>query len=127
MKICVKPDCANAPKKERIRELTIAFSQGDIPGILEKVSDDIKLTMVGEAEFTGKKELKIFVDAMNRQKMDELKIEKIITHGKEGSVLGYMIMSGGRKYAFADFYDFKSAGDHLVKKMTSFVIEINPG
>ena len=40
-KITVNADCGNAPKKQILLDLNIAYARADIDAILENLSDDI--------------------------------------------------------------------------------------
>ena len=61
---------------------------------------------------------------MKSEKVSELVLEQILSHGKEGAVNGIMKMQDGKKYAFSDLYVFQGAKGTKIKTMTSYVIGI---
>lgn len=54
-KLTIHADCGNAPEKLLLRNLNIAFAQGDVEGILGHFSDDIRWQIVGEADFVARR------------------------------------------------------------------------
>ncbi|MEX2380639.1 MAG: nuclear transport factor 2 family protein [Vicingaceae bacterium] len=127
MKVNCKEDCGNAPLKEMIRDFNIAFGQGDVESIAEKLTDDMVWEMMGEHKFVGKEKVVEELEKMKEYTASELSIDHIITHGKAASCNGSFIMKeGGAKYAFCDVYDFDKSGKNArIKKMISFGIKIN--
>ena len=123
-KIKVGPDCGNSPKKEFLKQLNIAFSNGDSDFLIQSVTDKIIWNIIGDKKVDGIKNFAKELEIMKSQKVSELIVEKILTHGKEGAVSGIMKMSNGKKYAFSDFYEFSGAKGEKIKSMTSYIIEI---
>ena len=62
------------------------------------------------------------LEKMQSVKASELRIDQILSHGKEGATNGMMIMENGKQYAFSDFYVFQSAKDE--KTITSYCIKL---
>ena len=122
-KITVKPDCGNAPKKEFIKDLNIAFATGDAGFVIDQVSDDIVWNIHGDKNIQGKDQFTKEMNAMKDYVADEVVLHSIITHGAEAAANGEMKM-GGKIYAFCDVYRFTSAGSTTIKEMNSYVIEI---
>jgi hypothetical protein len=123
MKLSIKPDCGNAPKKGFIKNLNIAFAMNDIPFLMNSVSNDIQWKLVGESLIEGKEKFEIALNEMQVTKIAELTIERILTHGKEGAAGGVIKTEDGRIYEFADFYTFSGAKGTKVNSITSFVIQ----
>ena len=116
--------CGNAPKKEFLRDVNIAFAEGNVAFIKASVADDIIWNMIGDKCIKGKSEFSAVLHDMKATKTEELIINSIITHGKEGAVNGEMLLENGEKFAFCDVYEFSSAKRDSLKKITSYVIEI---
>lgn len=123
-KIISSPNCGNSPKMEFIKQFNIAFAKGDMDFIRESVTDDIVLSLVGDKKIVGIKSFTEELEKMKTMKVKELKIEQILSHGKEGAANGILKMQDGKSYAFADFYAFQGAKNVKIKMLTSYVIGI---
>lgn len=123
-KIVSSPNCGNSPKMEFLKEFNSAFAKGDVEYITESVTDEIVWNIVGDRIIEGKEEFAEVLEKMKSGKATELRIEQIISHGKEGAASGTMKMQNGKTYAFSDFYKFAGAKGVKIKAITSFVIEI---
>lgn len=123
-KIVSKSNCGNSPKMEFIKEFNIAFAEGNVKFLRENIADEIVWNIIGERKTVGRKEFEKAIDKMKNKKMAELQLEQILTHGKEGAANGLMKMQNGKKYAFADFYIFKSTKNTEIVSLTSHVIEV---
>lgn len=123
-KITLTIDCGNAPKKEFIKKINIAFAKGNSDFLLESVTDGIVWNIIGDKKIEGKEKLREELKDMKAQKASELILDRILTHGKEGAASGSVKMQNGKNYAFSDFYEFNGAKATKLKSITSFVIEI---
>ncbi|EAZ80180.1 nuclear transport factor 2 family protein [Algoriphagus machipongonensis] len=123
-KIISSPDCGNSPKMAFLKEFNIAFVEGEIPFLVDSVTEDIVWNLVGDKEIKGKENFAQELENMKTEKVLELKIEQILSHGKEGAIHGILKMQSGKKYAFSDFYRFKGAKGDKIKSITSYVIII---
>lgn len=124
VKIAVSEDCGNSPKKLFLKQLNIAFAEGDIAFITDSVSDDISWSMVGDEQIQGKSDFVDVLEHIKNNKAAELIISKIITHGKDGAVNSEIIMEDGKKYAYCYVYEFSGAKGTSIKSIVSYVIEI---
>lgn len=124
IKITVSADCGNAPKKEFLKAINIAFAKGNSDFLTESVTDKIVWNIIGDKKIEGKEDFTEELEKMKTKKASELILDRIITHGKEGAVSGIMKMQSGKKYAFSDFYEFSGAKGAKVKSITSYVIRI---
>ncbi len=124
VKINIEADCGNSPKKEFLKDFNIAFAEGNLSFISENITDDVIWVMVGDKRIEGKDAFMNELEQMKDSKVTELTVDKIITHGKEGSANGEIVMSDGNTYAFSDVYEFKSAKGNSLKSITSFVIKV---
>lgn len=124
IKITVDADCGNAPKKEFLKELNIAFAKGNSNFLAECVTDHIIWNIVGDKKIEGKEKFIEELEKMKSKKASELILDRILTHGKEGAVSGIIRMQNGENYAFSDFYEFSGAKGVKVKSITSYVIGI---
>lgn len=123
MKLNIKTDCGNAPKREFIKNLTIAFASYDLDEVMPHLSDQIQWTLVGDETIVGKERFRSELEKMRGNKAVELSIHQIITHGREASIQGEMVMQNKHVFSFADFYEFTSASGKMVKAITSYVIK----
>lgn len=124
VKINIEADCGNSPKREFLKDFNIAFAEGNLAFIAENITDNIIWTMIGDKQIEGKDAFLDEFEQMNQQKTAELTVSKIITHGREGSANGKIVMSDGKTYAFSDVYEFQSAKGNSIKSITSYVIKV---
>ncbi|EIJ40502.1 hypothetical protein JoomaDRAFT_3564 [Galbibacter orientalis DSM 19592] len=123
-KIISTPNCGNSPKMQFIKEFNIAFAKGDVAFIIESIADNIVWDIISSKKIEGKEN---FVKALNKMKSiqtTELKLEQILSHGKQAAANGIITLESGKKYAFSDFYLFKSAKGAQIQSLTSYVIEV---
>lgn len=123
-KITVSVDCKNAPKKEFLKEINVAFAKGNSEFLAECVTDKIVWNIIGEKKIEGKEKFTEELQKMKAEIASELILDRILTHGKAGAVSGIIKMQNGKKYAFSDFYEFSGAKIVKVKSITSYVIGI---
>lgn len=123
-KITVSADCGNAPKKEFLKEINIAFAKGNSGFLIDSVTDYIVWNIIGDKKIEGKEKFSEELEKMKKKKASELRLDRILTHGKEGAVSGIIEMQDGKKYAFSDFYEFSGAKGAKVKSIISYVIGI---
>lgn len=122
-KITVNTDCGNAPKREFLKEFNSAFAKGNVEFLIESVADDVVWEQVGDKRISGKEQFAAALEKMKQEKVAELILEQILSHGKEGAANGVIRMQDGRVYAFSDFYRFNSAKGAKLKTITSYLIE----
>ncbi len=124
-RIIVSEDCGNSPKNIFIEKITVAFAKRDVRFILGNVTDDIHWNIVGDDLIEGKADFAKELERMKNEKIAELTIRHIATHGKAGAVDGTVILEDGKTRAFCDVYEFHGAKATAVKEITSYVIDIN--
>ncbi|WP_230981369.1 nuclear transport factor 2 family protein [Echinicola salinicaeni] len=107
-----------------LKAFNIALANGNRDFILESVSEEIVWDIVGDKKITGKENFESELPSLKTNKVTELVLHQILSHGKEGAVNGMMKMQNGKQYAFSDFYQFSSAKGKIIKAMTSYIIEI---
>lgn len=123
-KIISTPNCGNSPKMEFLKEFNIAFANGDLKFLKEKVTEEIEWILVGEKNIRGKESFIAELEKLSSGKTEELKIEQLLSHGKEGAANGIMKKQNGKTYAFSNFYKFSNAKGEKLKSITSYTIEI---
>lgn len=125
-KITYPDDCGNSPKKIFLRDFNIAFVKSDVDFILDSITDDVYWDQVGEDNLNGKEAFANILTHMQDNKIVELHIQNIITHGNVGSLNGTMTMENRKTYAFCDVYEFASSRNNLkIKALTSYIIDIS--
>ncbi len=123
-KITSNPNCGNSPKMEFIKQFNIAFAKGNVEFLNESVTDEIVWNIIGDKKIMGKENFMEELEKMKTEKTNELILDQILSHGKEGAANGIMKMQNGKKYAFSDFYKFYNTKGAKVKSITSYAIEI---
>ncbi len=110
--------------QELLEQFNKAFARNDTEFVVSHVSENIKWTIVGDFTVEGKEAFTEALKSMEAEEPLELKIDKIITHGKDASVNGVMKSKDGKQYAFCDVYSFSGFKNPKIKEMTSYAIEI---
>jgi len=126
MKINVYADCGNSPKNLLLKDFSLAFARGDSDFILSRVSDDIVWTRVGDRELRGRDELTSELDKIPLDRVKEIEISHVISHGKVGAVDGRITQMDGGQLAFCGIFEFSSAKGDRISRITSYVIKKDP-
>lgn len=124
-KITIQTDCGNSPKMTFLKELNIAFANGDIDDILNRVSDDITWELVGGRKLDGLDAFSKELEKMKENLPSEFILDLVVTHGKSGAANGIIIAEDNKKYAFADFYTFSNAKGNRVQSITTYMIALD--
>lgn len=119
------PTFTQSPKKQFLQELTILFASYQIDKVKTFFADDITWTLVGDQPVHGKEAFAATLNRMAGNKASELTIHSILTDGRDASIHGEMVMEDGKRYGFADFYMFTSAGARKIQSITSYVIALS--
>ncbi len=114
----------HSPKKQFLQELTILFADYQIDQVKAYFADDITWTLVGDTPVYGKDAFVTELQGMAGNKATDLTIHGILTHGREAAIHGEMTMADGKRFGFADYYIFTSAGAKKIQSITSYVIEL---
>ena len=123
-KIIVQPDCGNAPRKLFLKELNIAFANGDMLYVSALIPDDIRWTLVGKRDIFDKEDYLKTLRKHTFWNVRELIIDTIITHGADASVSGQFVNGDGSAFSFCDVYRFKGASGSTLYSIISFVIKL---
>lgn len=127
VEIIASPDCGNAPKKQVLRDYSIALAARDTDEILSAVADDVEWEIVGGRTIRGKDEFAAALDSVLDRQAVRLSVDSIITHGNQGAVSSTVDLSDNRRQRCCDVYAF---GGHsrtaTIKRITSYWIEVGP-
>lgn len=122
-KIIASPNCGNSPKMEFLKQFNIAFAKGDVAFLTESVTEDIVWNIIGDKKIEGTANFTEALEQMKSEKVAELTLEQILSHGKEGAANGIMKMQNGESFAFGDFYVFHNTKGTKLKKITSYCLK----
>jgi len=120
-KIIISEDCGNSPKNIFVQKLTIALASSAVNSVLNHVTDDIRWDVVGDKVIQGKDHLAEALD--KAEKVMELTIYHVATHGKAGAVNGTRKLKNNQTQAFCHMYEFGNAKGTSVKEIISYVIK----
>ena len=125
IKVECAENCGNSPKKELLKELSIAFAANDIDFCMNWMTDDVVWDIIGNKRIQGKVAFENELDQMKKDReVQQIRIENIITHGNTGSVNGTLILDDKQSVAFCDVYNFRGFGKNSkIKFITSYVIK----
>jgi hypothetical protein len=122
--IVVPEDSGNAPRKELIRDVNIAFAENKKEKILEFMADDIVWVMVGKKIMNGKEEARKFLETMGDEIAEELILDTLITHGDTAAADG-IIKYSKFAVAFCDVYKFSGHDETTkIQQLTSYAIDL---
>ena len=125
MKVIVREDCGNAPRKEILRALLIAIVEKDTQTILDFVAEDVRYVEIGKRELQGLDYFLERIEEVFDEEVRELELFHFITHGKQASVNGRLDFLNRKEYHFSIIFEFKSAGKHaLLKEITNYIISV---
>jgi hypothetical protein len=126
-KIVCRDDCDNAPRKGLLRDFNAAFANNDVEAILDYLAADIEWRVIGNRTFQGKEAVEGGLREMaGDEPAVELRIDHILTHGKEAALDGVLTFESGRQIAFCDVYVFSGhARSARIREMISYAIEMN--
>ncbi|MDA2805400.1 nuclear transport factor 2 family protein [Nocardiopsis suaedae] len=124
VQVTAAPDCGNAPKKQVLRDVTVALAERDTEKLLSAVADDVEWEIVGRRTVHGKSGFAAAVTAAAERQAETLRLDSILTHGSEGAVGSRMGFPGGGGMRCCDVYAFSGHGKTAkIKRITSFWIE----
>lgn len=125
MKISIPKGCDNAPKKDFLVNINLAYARRDLGALNEAFTDKFNWNWVETQKTVSKTNLNasIFLE----YPVIEISLEKVLTHGREGAVMGKMTCENGTTFAFSDFYEFSGAKGDKVKSITRFIVPLNHG
>ena len=124
-KVICAEDCGNAPRKLLLKDLSVAFADGDVGALLDLIADDVVLNIIGDRRTVGRDGFRDAILENGRRKAKELHLHNIITHGATGAVNGTLKMDDNRWVEYCDVFVFSGAGIKAkIKEITSYRIDI---
>ena len=123
-KIIKSDDCGNSPKNLLVEGISIALTLGDGKSLSGTITDDIRWSMIGSHELQGKESFNARLEQVTNDKVTEIVIQHVATHGKAGAVNGTKKLKSGKAYAFCDVYEFSGVKGTHIQDITSYVIEL---
>ena len=123
-RVITSEDCGNSPKNIFVQDLTIALAKRDSKFMLDNVTDDIRWNIVGDKLIEGKDSFVKALEKIKSDKVVQLTVHHVATHGKAGAVNGTTKMKDGKTRAFCDVYKFSNSKGNTVKEITSYIIEV---
>lgn len=114
MKWKILEDCGNSPKNKMLIDWIVAL-----------VDQNDELTFVTEDSVIIYKGISTpLLDFKIPIEMNEIQLEKAITHGKDGAILGKAI-SGHNEYPFCLFFEFSLGKQPKIKTLTCIVDRVS--
>lgn len=121
--ITAPDDCNNAPRKNVLKEVTVAYVQNNLDYLSKMMADDVVWHIVGDKRIDGKEQLLENVQQSYRD-IKQLQIDKIITHGTTAALNGLITRNDGTEYAYCDVYVFSGGSKSAkIKEITSYIIK----
>jgi hypothetical protein len=123
-RVITSEDCGNSPKNIFVQDLTIALAKRDSKFILGNVTDDVRWNIIGNTSVQGKDNFAEALEGIKNDKVLQLTVQHVATHGKSGFVNGTTKLKNGKTRTFCDVYEFSNTKGTAVKEITSYIIEI---
>lgn len=124
VKIKGAENCGNSPKNEILRDLTIASVKNEQDFFMDWMADDVVWEIIGDQRIEGKGNFEETLIMKMKDKVTELTIENVITHGKTGAVNGIVKLENNQHFAFCDIYTFKThSKQSKIQSIASYIIE----
>ena len=123
VKINIKPDCGNSPRKVFLKDLYTSFAYGNFEILYNNVEENLNWIVAGQSALKGKEN---YIKEIARHKLwkaKEITVDTIITHGAEASVSGTIKATDNLKYVFCDIYKFKGAGGTTITSIMTFLVQ----
>ena len=125
MKISLPEDCGNAPRKRFIADFNIAFANGDMEFLTNCFAENAVWEMVGDKTIEGLENIISSLKEMADYRAESLELKSVITHGKLAAAEGTLSFGEENTIAFCDTYEFTSAGKNKIKRLNSYIVELN--
>lgn len=110
----------NSPRILFLQDFYKAIYQGETGFIAFHLHDSIRWEFPGitfEADVNG---CIHYLEKFHSDKINQMTLTKIITHGKEAAVTGTITTIADITYQFCDVFTFNSAGGSIIKTITTF-------
>lgn len=121
MKTEVMFHCGNAPKMERVIELTIALAKKDVNLVRANVREDFVWKTVGKDDVISFDDLT--QELLKRPTVTELKVENALSHGNGAMCEGTLLFEDGGLLYFCNVVKFvNTAKDALVKEAHTYFV-----
>lgn len=111
--------CGNAPKKIILEQLVSAMATNNLTYLEEKLISNVEWDFVGGNKYEGIENIE---EALREIPIcDELIIQTVITHGRDGAVNGQFVCKE-KTLGFCHIFQFASAGKHAkLTKITTYL------
>lgn len=122
MKTEIMVHCGNAPKMERVIELTIAMAKIDIDSVKQHVRDDFVWKIVGEDDVVALNELAHVLG--EKPEIVTLNIQNALSHGNGAMCEGTVSLKDGSLLYFCTVVKFvNTTKNALVKEAHTYFVE----
>lgn len=121
MKVDVMFHCGNAPKMERVIDLTIAMANKNLNQIKAHVREDFKWKIVGEEVLFSLEDMSQVL--ANKPKVSAIKIENALSHGNGAMCEGILTLDHGNTLRFCHVVTFvNTAKNAQIKEAHTYLI-----
>jgi hypothetical protein len=126
VKISINADCGNAPKKAFLKDFLVATVNSDWEFVTRTLTDDVYWNLIGNRCLKGKQDVLASFAQLRGEKLTELSIDTIITHGYDGSANGILHFQDGGTIAFCDIYHFRASTNNApINGITTYTITLS--
>lgn len=122
MMVIAPLDCNKSIKQKVIYQMHMEYAQENFDKFAAFVTEDYEMDIISRETFYGWNNVKEHLKKLSI-KPKKLVLHQILSHGKYGAAHGRYVYDD-YEIAFSNFYEFVSVATHLVKKTTSYLVEI---
>lgn len=116
-------NCGNSPKSLAIIDFYKLLFTSDIDEIRGFVSDNFVYKVHGLGVYEGDQGLLKLVQEIDRNKVQRLEIENVLSHGKYVAAHGRSVLRDGSELVFGEFFTFSSHGKNaLIVRVDSYTV-----
>ncbi|NGP46671.1 hypothetical protein G4V62_17595, partial [Bacillaceae bacterium SIJ1] len=111
MRLIIPKGCDNAPRKKIVIDFTVALLKQQHDVINEYADEHVVwFALKDHKKFEGRSSLSSILHDEDKNIVDCLEIDQVLTHGKFASINGVISLANGSKIDFCDVYMFSHAG-----------------
>jgi hypothetical protein len=120
--VIIKPTFIDSPRNLFLRDLHLAFAQGDVSAICASISEKIHWQIIGRRKL-GEIENRN-IDSIKRTscKVEQLIIVSIIETGQEACVSGSICFVNKSQFMFANVFRFKQLWGTKIESIDTFML-----
>ena len=117
MKVIRSSGCGNSPKQKLVEDMSVALAGADVGIMASLAVPELVWLHIGKKPIEGQNAV---LSAIRKSgPATEVTIERVVSHGRAGTVNG-IITRSGKHTAFCHMFEFKNAKGTHVKSISTY-------